>query len=68
MANHYHKHDPRTPTDIAADEAWTKLKATRYEHIVCVTCKRSFQRIDFGSAAHVYFCGAPLETPNAPQS
>lgn len=28
----------------------------RYEHVLCLSCRKPYQRIDFGCAVHVYSC------------
>ena len=31
----------------------------RYQTVTCTTCKKRWQQIDFGCAAHVFFCAEP---------
>lgn len=46
----------------ALDAAYASAEVfdRRYERVKCATCGQVWQRIDWGSAGHVYFCPSPV--------
>jgi hypothetical protein len=44
-------------------EAPAEAADRRYEHVHCATCGKNWQRIDWGSVAHAYFCDGAKTAP-----
>ena len=62
--------DARYAEAEALDRAYAEAEAfdARYERVRCVTCGQHWQRIDWGSVGHAYFCPNPVEGPPEPEA